>query len=53
MRDRPIPRWQQGPRPGVYSDVWDAMTPSERRRSFVLDIVIAITGAALCYWLFS
>jgi hypothetical protein len=44
-----IPRWQQGPRPLAYGDVWDAMTPAERRRSFRTDIVIAVVGVAAIY----
>lgn len=47
-----IPRWQQGLRPGVYGDVWDAMKPSERRRTFVGDIATAVIGLVLLCLLF-
>lgn len=45
-----IPRWQQGLRSGVYGDVWDAMKPSERRRAFLGDIILAFGGAGFLYW---
>ncbi|MBY3433007.1 hypothetical protein HFN89_02285 [Rhizobium laguerreae] len=51
--ERDIPRWQQGLRPGAFGEVWDAMKPSERRRAFVGDLVVAFGGAGLLYWLFS
>ncbi|MNW08737.1 hypothetical protein D3C71_2055800 [compost metagenome] len=52
-KDREIPRWQQGLRPGAFGDVWDAMKPSERRIAFIGDLVVAAVGAGLLYWLFS
>lgn len=41
------PRWLQGPRPFAYGDVWDAMTPRERARAFIGDILVASIGALL------
>jgi len=46
-----IPRWQQGLRPGAYGNVWDAMTPRERRSAFVWDLIIAFSGAGLIWGL--
>lgn len=53
QKDRDIPRWQQGLRPGVFGDVWDAMKPSERRKAFIGDLVVAFGGAGLLYWFLS
>lgn len=50
--DDNVPRWQQGLRPFTYGEVWDAMTPRERRRAFIGDIVVAIVGAAAIFLAF-
>lgn len=42
-----IPRWQQVPRPFAYGDVWDAMTPKERRSAFRWDLIIGFGVPAL------
>lgn len=44
-----VPRWQQGFRPAVFGDEWDAMSPRQRRRAFVADLVIATIGAAMLF----
>lgn len=48
-KQKNIPRWQQGFRPGAYGHVWDAMTPSERRFAFATDIAIALFGVAIIF----
>lgn len=48
-----VPRWQQGFRPAVFGDEWDAMSPRQRRRAFVADLIIAALGAAMIFVLFS
>jgi hypothetical protein len=53
QNDRKIPRWQQGLRPGAFGDVWDAMTPGERRGAFIGDLLIAFGGMGIVCWLFS
>lgn len=48
MRDKredDVPRWQQGPRPRAYGELWDRMTPRQRRRAFITDILFALAGA--------
>lgn len=45
----------QGLRPSdsTYGEVWDAMTSPERRFAFWSDLIVAILGATLIYWLAS
>ncbi|MCS4090033.1 hypothetical protein [Rhizobium sp. BK176] len=50
-KESDVPRWPQGLRPGSFGEVWDAMKPSERRRAFLGDILLAFGGAAALYWL--
>lgn len=50
---KPIPRWQQGLRPGAYGDVWDKMSPSERRWAFFSDIAVALLGAAVIFAIYA
>jgi hypothetical protein len=45
-----IPRWQQGVRPMAYGEVWDAMTPVERRSAFRWDLGIGFGGTALIFF---
>ena len=51
-KQKQIPRWQQGlrPRSETYGDVWDSMSPRERRRAFIGDLVLGIGGAVLIYF---
>lgn len=42
-----VPRWQQGLRPHAYSDVWDAMSPEERRSAFIGDLAICAFAVAM------
>ena len=50
---KPVPRWQQGFRPGAYGDVWDKMSPTERRWAFISDIAIALIGAAVIFAIYA
>jgi hypothetical protein len=43
----------QGFRPWAYGDVWDRMSPQQRRFAFWTDIAVALAGAALLYGLAS
>jgi len=47
MSKKKIPRWQQGWRPGAFGDVWDRMTPEQRRRAFSGDLIIVAIAFAL------
>ena len=39
-------------RPWAYGDVWDAMTPAQRRRALLGDVILAGGGAmGLLWWL--
>lgn len=40
----------EGIRPFVYGDVWDKMTPDERRFAFWSDVVVALIGASIFYF---
>lgn len=53
MSEKELPRWQQGlrPRTETYGDVWDAMTPRERRRAFIGDLIVGFGGAGLIYFI--
>lgn len=48
---RPVPRRQQGMRPGAFGDTWDAMTPAERRGAAIGDVAVASCGALAILWL--
>jgi hypothetical protein len=43
----------QGWRPGAFGDVWDRMTPAQRRSAFRSDLIVAIIGALAVYGLVS
>jgi len=48
-----IPSWvPQVPRPfnPAFSDVWDEMSPDERRASFLFDAVLVAVVAALVFF---
>ncbi len=47
MDEKPIPRWQQGLRPFSQGDVWDAMSPRERRNAFIGDLLIVMAAITL------
>lgn len=46
-RPGPVSRFEQGARPHAYGDVWDAMTPEQRREAFAGDILLAFFGVLL------
>jgi len=37
-------------RSGAFGDVWDAMTPLDRRKAFIGDLIIGFGGAAILYF---
>lgn len=39
----------RGWRPGAFGDIWDRMSPAERRWALWSDVVIGIFGALLVY----
>lgn len=41
----------EGFRPLAFGDVWDQMTPKERRFAFYTDLIVAIIGAIIVYFL--